>query len=357
MLFENLIVGAGFAGCVVARRMAEELDRRVVIIDRRNHIGGNAYDYYNDDGILIHKYGPHIFHTDNAAVWRWLSRFTEWHSYQHRVLAYVDGRLVPLPISVETVNALYGTTLTVDEFSKWLEERKVALEAINTSEDAIVASAGRDIYEKIFKNYTFKQWGKYPNELDASISRRIPVRLSRDTRYFTNKYQGLPKLGYTRMFENILNHPNIRVMLNADWNELKKEMKFERLVYTGAIDEFYDYQFGKLNYRSVRFEYQTFRNREHWQSVGTVNYPNDYDYTRITEYKYLTGQEHPHTTIAREYPSDLGEPFYIVPGSSGEALNKYMHLGDGKTLFVGRLAEYKYYNMDQIVEKALSLVL
>jgi UDP-galactopyranose mutase len=354
MYSPNIVVGCGFAGATIARRIAEEKNEKVLIVEKHNHIGGHAHDQYNEHGVLIHTYGPHIFHTNNKEVWDWLSRFTSWHLYQHRVLAYVDGMMVSLPISVETINSLFHENLSTDEVERWFEAHREAIPEIRNSEDVVLSKAGREIYEKLFKTYTFKQWERYPSELDASVIKRIPVRITRDTRYFADRYQGLPKEGYTKLFERMLDHPNIRVLLNTDWFEVKKDLSWDRLYYTGPIDRFFDYRFGKLGYRSVRFEYETYFDRDYYQPVGTVNYPNDYDFTRITEYKYLTGQKLPHTTIAREYSSAEGEPFYIIPDPENQRMaEQYRNTAKAEmnTVFVGRLAEYVYYNMDQIIER------
>ncbi|HHW68392.1 MAG TPA: UDP-galactopyranose mutase [Epulopiscium sp.] len=360
MKIKNVVVGAGYAGSVTARRLAEEKNEKVLVIDKHNHIAGHAHDQYNEYGILIHTYGPHIFHTNNKKVWDWLSRFTDWHLYQHRVLSYIDGMKIPMPISAETINQLYNLNLSSDEVGEWLEEQAEHIDEIKTSEDVVISKAGRDIYEKFFKNYTYKQWDRYPDELDPSVIKRIPFRNNRDTRYFTDKYQGLPKQGYTKMFEKILDHPNIHIMLNTNWLDIKDQIQYDKLYFTGPIDLYYDYKFGALEYRSVRFEYETFFNKEFYQEVGTVNYPNDYDFTRITEYKHLTGQNIPYTTIAKEYSMAHGEPFYIVPDKENqdkaEQYRQYAQKEKNVT-FIGRLAEYKYYNMDQIVDRALELPL
>lgn len=360
MKIKNVVVGAGYAGSVTARRLAEEKNEKVLVIDKHNHIAGHAHDQYNEYGVLIHTYGPHIFHTNNKKVWDWLSRFTDWYLYQHRVLSYIDGMKIPMPISAETINQLYNLNLSSDEVEKWLEKQAEHIDEIKTSEDVVISKAGRDIYEKFFKNYTYKQWDRYPDELDPSVIKRIPFRNNRDTRYFTDKYQGLPKQGYTKMFEKILDHPNIHIMLNTNWLDIKDQIQYDKLYFTGPIDLYYDYKFGALEYRSVRFEYETFFNKEFYQEVGTVNYPNDYDFTRITEYKHLTGQNIPYTTIAKEYSMAHGEPFYIVPDKENqdkaEQYRQYAQKEKNVT-FIGRLAEYKYYNMDQIVDRALELPL
>jgi UDP-galactopyranose mutase len=357
MRVENLVIGAGYAGAVIARCLAEK-GEEVLIVEKHDHVGGHAYDRYDDKGILIHEYGPHIFHTNDEAVWAWLSRFTDWYHYQHRVLAFVDGRLVPLPVSVETLNELYGLSLDVEGAKAWVEEKREKIEKPANSEEVVLAGAGRDIYEKFFKHYTYKQWGLWPSELDTSVISRVPLRLTRDTRYFTDRYQGLPKRGYAEMFRAILHHPNIRVMLNTDYFEVKGELKPEKIFYTGPIDAYFECRFGKLAYRSVRFEYESFDDREFFQEAGTVNYPNDYDFTRITEYKRLTGQKSTFTTIAREYPQAEGEAFYPVPDKDNSSKAKLYHELAAKeinTRFVGRLAEYRYYNMDAVTARALSV--
>jgi len=356
-MFDYLIIGAGFAGSVLAERLATEDDAKVLIVEKRNHIGGNAYDHYNDDGILIHKYGPHIFHTNSERVFNYLSRFTSWRPYEHRVLTSVDGQLVPMPINADTLNKLYGLNLTcleVDEFlSKVAEERP----EIKTSEDVVVSKVGRDLYNKFFRNYTRKQWGLDPSELDASVTARVPVRTTRDDRYFTDRFQAMPLHGYTRMFERMLDHPNIRVMLNTDYADIKDEVRFRELIFTGPIDEYFDYCYGKLAYRSLKFEHRTY-DCEKYQSSAVVNFPNEHAYTRITEFKYLTGQEHSKTSVVFEYPRSEGDPYYPIPQpQNAELYQKYRALADAMpdVHFVGRLGTYKYYNMDQVVAQAIAL--
>jgi UDP-galactopyranose mutase len=356
-MFDYLIIGAGFAGSVLAERLATEDDAKVLIVEKRNHIGGNAYDHYNDDGILIHKYGPHIFHTNSERVFNYLSRFTSWRPYEHRVLTSVDGQLVPMPINADTLNKLYGLNLTcleVDEFlSKVAEERP----EIKTSEDVVVSKVGRDLYNKFFRNYTRKQWGLDPSELDASVTARVPVRTTRDDRYFTDRFQAMPLHGYTRMFERMLDHPNIRVMLNTDYADIKDEVRFRELIFTGPIDEYFDYCYGKLAYRSLKFEHRTY-DCEKYQTSAVVNFPNEHAYTRITEFKYLTGQEHSKTSVVFEYPRSEGDPYYPIPQpQNAELYQKYRALADAMpdVHFVGRLGTYKYYNMDQVVAQAIAL--
>src|SRR5437764_3006567 len=356
-MFDYLIVGAGFAGSVLAERLAVGSNKKVLICDKRPHIAGNAYDHYNDAGILVHKYGPHIFHTNSREVFEYLSRFTEWRSYQHRVLAHVDGQLVPIPINLDTINKLYGLNLTsfqVEEFFNSVAEKK---EQIKTSEDVVVNAVGRELYEKFFRNYTRKQWGLDPSELDAIVTARVPVRTNRDDRYFTDTYQAMPRHGFTRMFERMLAHPKISILLNTDYRDVEGSISYDEVVFTGPIDEYFDYQFGKLPYRSLAFKYETV-NAASVQPVAVVNYPNDYAYTRVTEFKHLTGQEHPKTSLVYEFPQAEGDPYYPIPRPENAVLyRKYQELANGAegVHFVGRLATYRYYNMDQVVAQALTL--
>ena len=355
--FDYLVVGAGFSGSVIAERIATQLGKKVLVVDKRTHIGGNAYDHYDDSGILVHKYGPHIFHTNSLEVFEYLSKFTEWRSYEHRVLASVDGQLVPIPINLDTINKLYGLNLTsfqVEEFLASLAERK---EYIRTSEDVVVSQVGRELYEKFFRNYTRKQWGLDPSELDKSVTARVPTRTNRDDRYFTDTYQAMPLHGFTRMFENMLNHPNIKVMLNTDYREIQKVIPCREMVYSGPVDEFFDMRYGKLPYRSLEFKHET-HNKPLFQPAPVVNYPNEHQYTRITEFKYLTGQDHAKTSIVYEFPRAEGDPYYPVPRpENAEIYKKYKALADATpgVYFVGRLATYKYYNMDQCVAQALTV--
>jgi UDP-galactopyranose mutase len=355
--FDYLVVGAGFSGSVIAERIATQLGKKVLVVDKRNHIGGNAYDHYDDSGVLVHKYGPHIFHTNSREVFEYLSRFTEWRSYEHRVLASVDGQLLPIPINLDTINKLYGLNLTsfqVEEFFASIAEPK---DYIRTSEDVVVSKVGRELYEKFFRNYTRKQWGLDPSELDKSVISRIPTRTNRDDRYFTDTYQAMPLHGFTRMFENMLNHPNIKVMLNTDYREIHKDIPCREMVYSGPVDEFFDMRYGKLPYRSLEFKHET-HNKQVFQPAPVVNYPNEHLYTRITEFKYLTGQEHVKTSIVYEFPRAEGDPYYPVPRpENAEIYKKYKALADATpgVHFVGRLATYKYYNMDQCVAQALTV--
>jgi UDP-galactopyranose mutase len=355
--FDYLVVGAGFAGSVVAERLASQLGKRVLVIDKRPHIGGNTYDFYNEDGVLVHRYGPHIFHTSSQKVVDYLSCFTEWRPYEHRVLAQVDGKLLPIPINLDTINRLYDLNLDSCGMEKFLAERVEARTEIRTSEDIVVSRVGRDLYEKFFRNYTRKQWGLDPSELDSCVAGRIPVRFDRDDRYFSDSFQAMPSEGFTRLFERILAHPNINVVLSTDYREAMGSYPSAKVVYTGPIDEFFDYRFGPLPYRSLRFEHKT-HDTEQFQPVAVVNYPNDFDYTRITEFKHLTGQKHEKTSIVHEYPTDEGEPYYPIPRPENAALyERYRALASATkgVYFCGRLANYRYFNMDQVVAQALHM--
>ena len=355
-MFDYLIVGAGFAGATIAERLAAHAGKRVLICDKRPHIGGNAYDYYDEHGVLIHKYGPHIFHTNSAEVFGYLSRFTQWRPYQHRVRACVDGQIVPIPINLDTINRLYGTRFTSLELEAFFASVAEKRPAIKTSEDVIVNRVGRELYEKFFRNYTRKQWGLDPSELDACVTARVPVRTNRDDRYFTDTYQSMPLQGYTRMFERMLSHPNIHILLNSDYRDIRSLVPHKHLIYTGPVDEYFEYCFGKLPYRSLRFEWET-RDVKTAQEAPVINYPNDHLYTRVTEFKYLSGQDHPKTTLVYEFPTNEGDPYYPVPTAANAALYaKYQALADAtpEVQFLGRLGTYKYYNMDQVVAQALA---
>jgi len=356
-MFDYLIVGAGFAGSVLAERLARGLNKRVLIVDRRSHIGGNAYDCYDQHGILIHKYGPHIFHTNSADIFNYLGRFTEWRQYQHWVKASVDGRLVSIPINLDTINDLYGTSLDSDGMKQYLASVIEKRDPIRTSEDVVLNGLGRDLYEKFFRGYTRKQWGLDPSELDAQVTARIPVRFNRDGRYFADKYQAMPARGYTHMFGNMLDHPNIKVMLNTDFREVQHEIGYESLIFSGQIDQYFNYRFGPLPYRCLEFKHET-HHQEVFQPAPVVNYPNDYAYTRCTEFKYLTGQVSPVTSIVYEFPTAEGDPYYPIPRPENAAIyRQYADLAaeNPEVHFVGRLATYKYYNMDQVVGQALTL--
>lgn len=357
MQYKYVVVGAGLAGLTIAERIASQLGEKVLIIEKRSHIGGNVYDSYDRAGILIHNYGPHTFHTDDKEVFDYICQFTEWHDYQHRVLSYVDGHFVPMPISLETINCLYNMNLSEEEMEEFISSRKVPIENIETSEDVVLSQGGHDIYEKFFKYFTIKQWGVSPAELDNTVISRIPFRKNRDTRYFTDKYQGNPKYGYTKMCENMLDHPKIHVLLNTDYKEVISTISYEKLIYTGPLDYYFDYRYGKLLYRSIRFQFETY-DMESFQPAASTRYPQDYDYTRITEFKKMTGQEHAKTTILKEYPCFGEEPFYPYPSREWrEKAELYRKLAEQEknTVFLGRLAEYRYYDMDDVIRKALDV--
>lgn len=356
-MFDYLIVGAGFAGSVLAERLARGLGQDVLLIDKRPHIGGNAYDCYNENGILIHRYGPHIFHTNSWEVFDYLSRFTAWRQYQHRVRASVDGRLLPIPINLDTINELYGLALDPNGMKEFLASVAEPKERLITSEDVVVNGMGRELYEKFFRGYTRKQWGLDPSELDAQVTARLPVRLNRDDRYFTDSYQAMPARGFTHLFENMLDHPKIKIMLNVDFREAVNHVEYRKLIYTGPVDEFFEYRYGPLPYRSLEFKHET-HHVPVYQPAPVVNYPNEYAYTRVTEFKYLTGQEHPATSVVFEFPREHGDPYYPIPRpANAELYRRYHALAEQRSdvYFVGRLATYRYYNMDQVVAQALTL--
>lgn len=351
-----LIAGAGFAGSVVARELADA-GHLVHIVDRRPHIGGNAFDELDAHGVLVHRYGPHIFHTNGERIFDYLSRFTRWRPYEHRVRGVVDGKSYPFPINRDTLNQLYGVDLDEEGAAAWFARVREPRDPVLTSEDVVLNSVGRDLYEKFFLNYTRKQWGTEPSTLKAGVAARIPVRTNTDDRYFTDTYQAMPAEGYTRMFERILDHPSISVALGIEFEDARASVNADHIVYTGPIDAYFGYRFGRLPYRSLRFEHEHLTDTEQFQDVGTVNFPNDHAYTRITEFKHLTGQEHSGTSIVREYPQAEGDPYYPVPNTDNEALFKrYEALAREETgvTFVGRLAQYRYYNMDQVVGAALA---
>jgi UDP-galactopyranose mutase len=356
--YDVLVVGAGFAGSVMAERLARDGGKKVLVIDRRPHIAGNAYDLPNEDGILYHLYGPHIFHTNSEEIFAYLSRFTKWRPYEHRVLASVRDALVPMPINRTTLNILYGLNLQTDEEAEaFLESRAEPVDEIRTSADVVVSKVGRELYETFFQGYTRKQWGMDPSELDKSVTSRVPTRTSTDDRYFTDQFQAMPLDGYTRMFEAMLDHPNITLRLGTDFDQVRREVTYDKLVFTGPIDEYFGYRYGKLPYRSLRFRHETI-DTEVFQPVAVVNYPSeDVPYTRVTEYKYLTGQTAPKTSITYEYPSAEGDPYYPIPRPENQALFKRyeaLALAEPDVVFVGRLATYRYYNMDQVVGQALA---
>jgi len=356
------IIGAGITGITLAERFASK-GNEVLIIEKRDHIGGNCYDFKNKDGILIHKYGPHIFHTDYKDVWDYISQFTDWFYYQHKVLGLIDGRLAPIPFNLNTLYELFPL-----KFAQKLEEKlinkfgynkKIPILDLKKTKDKDLKFLADFVYEKIFLHYTEKQWSLKPEEIDASVTARVPVVISRDDRYFQNKYQGMPKEGYVKMFEKMLQNENIEVQLNTDYKKLKNKIKYNFLFYTSPIDEFFNYKYGRLDYRCLKLDFQTF-NQESYQPSAVVNYPNNYDFTRIIEFKKLTQQNHRKTTIGIEYPGNEGFMAYPVLDEKNKKLfQKYLKeaekLKKQNIYFVGRLAEYKYYNMDEAVKSSLDL--
>lgn len=365
MKVDYLIVGAGFTGATLAERLAAA-GKRVLVVDRRNHIGGNAYDEMDPHGVLVHRYGPHIFHTNSKKVFDYLSRFTEWRPYYHRVRAVVEGKEVPLPFSLATLRALFSPRLA-DRLEEKLIARfgygaRVPILRLREEEDPDLRFLADYVYKNVFEGYTLKQWGLRPEELSPSVTARVPVLVSHDTRYFQDAYQAMPKEGYTALFRRMLAHPNIKLLLQADWKEVEREVKFARLVFTGPIDEFFGYLHGPLPYRSLRFRIENLP-LAYFQPVAQVNYPNDQPFTRVTEFKHLTGQAYlPHTTVTYEYPEAYepgrNEPYYPVPREENEERYR-LYLEEAKKLkgvyFAGRLGDYRYYNMDQAVARALKL--
>jgi UDP-galactopyranose mutase len=354
--YDCIVVGAGFSGSVLAERLASA-GRTVLVVDRRPHIGGNAYDHYDSAGILIHQYGPHIFHTNSQQIVAYLSRFTQWRQYEHRVLSSVRGELLPIPINRTTINRFFGTALSESAVSEFLASRALSVAHVRTSADVVLSTVGPELYEAFFRGYTRKQWGVDPSDLDKSVTARIPTRTNDDDRYFGDRFQMMPRLGFTRLFENMLDHRNITVMLATGYEDVSDDIAAGHLIYTGPIDHFFDYRYGPLPYRSLRFEHHTLNYSQH-QPVAVVNYPSlDVPFTRITEFKHLTGQTHRKTSICYEFPTSEGDPYYPVPRDQNiEVYSRYRQLADAlpNVTFVGRLATYRYYNMDQVVGQALS---
>ncbi len=358
--YDTLVVGAGYAGSIMAERLASQLGQRVLVVDRRDHVAGNAYDYVDEHGVLVHRYGPHIFHTNADVVVDYLSRFTEWRPYEHRVLARVGEQLLPMPINRTTINELYGLDLrTEEDVEAFYAERREPVELMRTSEDAVVAKVGRELYELFFRGYTRKQWERDPSELHASVCARIPVRTNTDDRYFTDRFQKMPRDGYTAMFERILD--GIDVRLGTSYEDVRDEVAYDHLVWTGPVDEFFGHRFGKLPYRSLEFELRNAPTPDGGclQPVASINEPRfETPYTRTTEFRHMTGQaDHPSSTVAVEFPRSEGDPYYPVPTDEARALYKrYEQLANARedVTFVGRLARYQYLNMDQVVGQALA---
>lgn len=354
-----IIVGSGLTGSTIARQIVENIESvRILLIDKRNHIGGNILDEYDESGILIHRYGPHIFHTNEQLVFNFLKQFSEWKPYYHRVLTSVDGQLIPIPINLLTLQKILGRNLTTKEAQEYLESVKVNIETPHSASEQVKKQVGEQLYEKFFKGYTEKMWGLNPDKLEPSITGRIPVRTNFDDRYFTDRYQFMPKYGYTQLVQNMLGHPRIHVLLQTEWKTVREYFKDEIIVFTGPIDEYFDYQFGRLAYRSIRFEFETYP-QEFVQQASVINYPNEYEFTRVTEYKHLTGQIHTQSTICREYPKNQGEPYYPVLTEENKKLKeKYLNLSkniEGRVWFAGRLGTYSYLNMDVAVKQGLNV--
>lgn len=364
MKYDYLIIGAGYAGSVLAERIATQLDKKCLIVDKRNHIAGNAYDYYDESGVLVHKFGPHIFHTSSKKVWDYLSDFTTWNGYVHQVKAIVEGKAIPVPFNLNSIYQIFSPSYAGKLENKLLDHYgyglKIPILKMLEAKDEDLNFLANYIYKNVFLGYTQKQWGMKPEDLDSSVSSRVPVYISRDDRYFQDTYQGIPEYGYTEMFKKILNHKNIHILLNADFDDVKDGIQFDKLIFTGPIDEYFDFIHGELPYRSLNFEFRTF-DTDIYQEVAQMNYPNNYDYTRITEFKYFSKQKINKTTIAYEYPQQFiknqNDPYYPIPKEENNiSFQKYKQEADKiseSVIFCGRLAEYKYYNMDQIVGIAL----
>lgn len=351
-----LIAGAGFSGCVSARLLADA-GFKVVICERRDHIGGNAYDSYDSNGVLTHPYGPHIFHTNSKTIFAFLSRFTDWRFYEHRVLAKVGDDYLPIPVNRTTINKLYGLDLSSEEVEKFYESVKVKFDTIKNSEELVLSTVGEDLCDKFFRGYTLKQWGMPLSQLSSSVAARIPHRVDDDDRYFGDVYQFMPSNGYTALFNKLIEHNQISLQLDTDYFEFRGKHTWLHEIYTGPIDKYFNFEYGKLPYRSLRFEHEHLSNTVSYQQVGTVNFPNDFEYTRITEFKKITGQEHSGTSIVKEYSKADGDPFYPIPTEANQELyKKYRDLAEAEkgVSFIGRLAEYKYYNMDQAVGSAIA---
>lgn len=371
--FDYLIIGAGFSGLVMAERITNTLGKTCLVVEKRDHIGGNAHDEYSDAGVLIHPYGPHYFRTNSPKIKEYLSRFTEWHEVKYQVSSYTEGRYWSFPINLKTFEQLIGRDSTTEEFEAWISEKRVPIDQPANSEEVIISQVGHELYKKFFEGYTLKQWRRHPRDLDKSVCGRIPIRTNRDDRYLREEFQALPKHGYRVLFRNLARAcgDKLKILLNTDYKEVREQVEFDHLVFTGAIDEFYDYKFGRLPYRSLRFEVQSFEPEQldqrldisgkkgFWQPTLQVNYPNEYDYTRTVEMKHATGQATENSTVVREFPDDFGpgkEPYYPIPAADSATIyRQYEEMAnlEEDVTFVGRLATYRYYNMDQVVGMAL----
>ncbi len=366
MSIKNIVVGAGISGIVVARVLAER-GEKVLLIDRKAHIGGNCHDYRNADGICVHQYGPHIFHTDVKPAWDFVSRFTDWHFYMHRVLGVIDGQLVPIPFNLNSISRVFpaGMAARLEEklITRFGFNKKVPILELRSTDDADLNVLAEYVYQKVFLFYTMKQWGVKPEELDPAVTGRVPVHVSRDDRYFQNRWQGIPLHGYTAMFERMLDHENITVLLDTAWTDVKAEYRNCRIFYTGSVDELMDWRFGELPYRSVELDFREY-DREFFQPCAVVNYPENYDFTRITEYRYFLGDRSPRTVVSFEYPTacrrGVNEPYYPIAGEEHMALHdRYVEAARAEYADIhvlGRLGDYRYYDMDKAVARALNLM-
>lgn len=363
MNYDIIIIGAGISGATLAERFANIQKKKVLVIENRKHIGGNCHDFFNKQGILVPRYGPHFFHTNYHDVWEYVNRFTKWLKYEHRVLSNIDAKkqLVSVPININTINTLLDLNIkNGDEMRKWFKMNTLKIKNPKNSEELALATMGKELYEKIFKNYTKKQWDLWPHELNSSVLARIPIRYNFDDRYFSDEYQAMPKHGYTKMFENMLDNPRIKLLLNTDFYKIKNKIKnYDKIFYSGPIDSFFEYKYGKLQYRSLKFSHKIL-NTEYYQPIAQINFPNNYKFTRITEPKHATGQKHKKTAIIKEYSKNSGEPYYPVPTDSNYKIlnlyNREAHKAMRRNIyFIGRLAEYKYFNMDQAFKNALDV--
>ena len=351
MKADLLVVGAGLAGATVAERVAAELGWDVLVVERRTTIGGNAADGLDPAGILVQHHGPHIFHTRHVEVWAYVTRFARFNDYVHRVQALVNGRLIYLPLNLESAEILFDRSFDAESWEAFLSARRVPLGEIRNSRDVALTQVGEELYEWIYRGYTRKQWGVDPEHLGPEVLSRLPVRFDRDTRYFAEPYQGIPEGGYSAMVERMLASPRVHLMLDTDYADVRGRVERRATVYTGAVDDYFDGGLGRLPYRAIEFEWETLGYSRH-QDAAVVNYPQTEAFTRVTEFKHFTRQEHPHTTICREYPNDVGEPYYPIPGPASRTLAEaYAQRAarEPDTFFVGRLAQYRYLNMDQAV--------
>jgi UDP-galactopyranose mutase len=357
-MFDYLIIGAGFSGATLAERIASELDKKVLVVERRNHVGGNAYDYFDNDRILVSRYGAHIFHTNDERVWKYVNQFATFNNYVHTVDACIGDEFYSLPLNIDTINAFFHTNLSSVELPDFLANLRVPIKCPSNAEEAVVSQVGWELYEAFYRKYTLKQWGVAPKLLDASVTARLPVRLNNDKRYFSDRRQGVPVGGYTELFRKMLSHKNIVVLLDTDYRQILSDVRFNEMIFTGPIDLFFEYVHGKLPYRSIEFRFETI-DREFYQHTAVVNYPNNHDYTRCVEYKYLNQQQHPRTSISRDYPCwNDDEPYYPVPTYENRLLYQRYKAEAEKlqsVYFCGRLGTYQYYNMDQCIKQALML--